>query len=443
MRQRSRNPTYLLASAVTSVSIVSSLVGACAVDSSSATPDVSAPQDAWVVALDASSGVSDSVVSDALDVGGRAPDSAAGSLPVPVGASVVFDGPVNTAGNSGLSEVITVEVPAGTGSLSVAITGQTGRSYALGSLVSPEGDVLVGAGWFTSPTNPGGAQLCLTCTNRIASSQGAHGALVPNNPSVTMSPGAWSLQIAAFDVVMGEFFEPPTVTPVADSAEVTIVLKDAPDPPKGWLDLNLFFTGAGGLDATNAPDDPRIVEAIADIEALYDQVGIGLGELRYADLDPQFQVIESLSGPDSDFERAASATAGAQPGINLIFVRDIIDGSSPLGGFGVILGVSGGIPGPIGVQGSARSAVFVDVELDDAAAGSSLGVTAAHEMGHYLGLFHSSEMPFVGIHDPLPDTPDNDAQNLMYFEGSATDGILTPQQGAVMRANPWVRHDAR
>ena len=65
----------------------------------------------------------------------------------------------------------------------------------------------------------------------------------------------------------------------------------------------------------------------------------------------------------------------------------------------------------------------------------------AHEAGHFLGLFHTSEQNFGlggGIHDPLPDTPDNDESYLMFNTGAGDK--LSPWQGRVMRSNPWVRH---
>lgn len=77
--------------------------------------------------------------------------------------------------------------------------------------------------------------------------------------------------------------------------------------------------------------------------------------------------------------------------IDLVVVRDLEGGAG-------IYGVAGGIPGPVGSTG--RSAVtvsmltsagpdgeFNDVELN------ILSETMAHEVGHYLGLFHPVEIP--------------------------------------------------
>jgi hypothetical protein len=56
-------------------------------------------------------------------------------------------------------------------------------------------------------------------------------------------------------------------------------------------------------------------------------------------------------------------------------------------------------------------------------------------------LYHTSEQNFFGgpgIHDPIPDTPENDDSYLMFNTGSGSN--LSVQQGVVMRANPFVRH---
>jgi hypothetical protein len=86
-----------------------------------------------------------------------------------------------------------------------------------------------------------------------------------------------------------------------------------------------------------------------------------------------------------------------------------------------------------------------------------VALTMAHEAGHYLGLFHTTEAEAT-LFDPLDDTPqcerardDNGdglldygecrgagAENLMFWAAGKVED-LSPHQGFVMRRNPGLR----
>jgi hypothetical protein len=356
--------------------------------------------------------------------------------------SVLLLASVSLDSNTGLSEPIAIKVPADAVSLAISVSGSPGVYYAVDELTAPSGAELVSTGWYMSPNNPGGHQLCIPCANRISASSGAHTTLVPMSPSVSVEGGTYMVRLVAFDVVIGQIWDPPEFDFLGDDVDLQVIVKHAPEglPGTGTLNLNLHFTGAADLTAESAPTDPRMIEALATVETIYAQIGIRIGTITWRDIDESYSFIDGLMGPGADFEAAAAQTDGAPHGVNFIFVDEIMDSSNPLGAFGVILGVSGGIPGPTGLQGTPRSAVIVDVSPPEMAGDIPFGVTMAHEMGHYLGLYHSSEMPFANIHDPLPDTADNDAANLMFFEASNGGTTLTEDQGAVIRGNPWVGH---
>ena len=111
-------------------------------------------------------------------------------------------------------------------------------------------------------------------------------------------------------------------------------------------------------------------------------------------------------------------------------------------GGGGVLGISGGIPGPMIVNGSPRSGVAVATDSSQAAGAPGLVHVTGHELGHYLGLFHTSEqfaMPGTPGHDPLPDTAEDDPSLLMHATGGGN--TMSEWQGRVMRKNPWVYFD--
>jgi hypothetical protein len=100
------------------------------------------------------------------------------------------------------------------------------------------------------------------------------------------------------------------------------------------------------------------------------------------------------------------------------YTPNIPGGAGPADGV-FIQGALCGTPGPVLVNWSA----------------TALARVIAHELGHYLGLFHSVEAD--GTTDQLEDTS---AANLMYFRPSVAGSTgLSARQGEVMRLHPSVR----
>ena len=343
---------------------------------------------------------------------------------------------------TGYTGTLELTLPEDAVSFEITTVGEPGRTYVVDGLQSPSGKYLVHEGWFKSAQNPGGSQLCLICPIRVSAMETAGGVLVPNAPDVAVEAGTYTFRVFAFHTAQAGPFSPPTVVPDAGEVAIHIAIKRHPGGPatSGRLNLNLFFTGSSSLTAASAPTSPRVQDALAHFDAIYAQAGVSIGTVTYSDIDPAFLVVDGIAGAGNDFEEVAALTADAPPGVNLIFVKSIVDSASGIGGFGVILGVAGGIPGPAGVQGTRRSAVIVATEKPQGIPSDPMPSTMAHEVGHYLGLFHSSEFGFGlnQLHDPIPDTPWNDATNLMYYDGSQDGTTLTPGQAGVILANPWI-----
>lgn len=358
----------------------------------------------------------------------------------------------------GKSQAVSFTVPDNTVSVSIAVVGEPGNSYVIEGWQDDSSTTLVPENWLA--TSEGGG-LCLQCTNRVNMNDAAFASLAPNNPSAVLNAGAHSFTVLGaspkpvtfegsadcgdgichlFDQLQG-CTEDCGATPSSGFVAVTVIAKVAVNgalPETGVLDLNLHFTGAEGLSAESAQTDAAFQASLEMVRTLYRQVGIDLGNITYHDVESRFAVIETFDGPDSDLIEMFEMSAGNPEGLNLFFVSEL--SSAQFGGAGVILGISGGIPGPPLEQGTPRSGVAVAIKpVQGAPAG--IDTTIAHEMGHFLGLFHTSEQNFFGgpgIHDPIPDTPDNDETYLMFNTGAGSN--ISPQQGVVMRANPFVRH---
>lgn len=333
---------------------------------------------------------------------------------------------------SGTSSQITFQVPQSARSVVISALGDPGQFYTVGEWTDGQSGELVGVNWWQSSQL--GPSLCTSCANRISASEGAFAALAPNNQSVELRPGEHTISLYGY-TQSGLNFQPLA----QGSVELRVVTKvlDA-EPQTGRLDLNLYFTGAGGWTAASAQSDAEFQQMLQGVQQLYDPIDIELGQITYTDVPEVYRVVEDVSLPDSDLQQLFALSAGNdQEAVNVFFVEEILAGG-PFGGAGTILGISGGIPGPP-AQGTWRSGVAVATS-QPAEAMTPISKVFAHEIGHHLGLYHSSEQQLFGpqIHDQLEDTPPNDMSNLMFYSGNGEQ--LSAWQGRVMRLNPWVTH---
>lgn len=275
--------------------------------------------------------------------------------------------------------------------------------------------------------------------------------MLPQAPSQIPTPGPWAVSLSR----LGLFNSTAPLT--------AIVLRGDGPPEHGRLSLNLHFVGVTGITAKSAGSNLFMQTVLDKVRKIFAEAYLEIGEVRYYDLndsdEERLSVIDTIYGANSEFAELMERSKGDPFGIDVFFVDEILGNKS---GFS-LLGLSGGIPGPAGAHGLATSGVVIALGFyyPDVNKGfkdqqvRQLGQTIAHETGHYLGLFHTSEGRGTK-HDPLSDTPKclpkndkNDdgylfgsectgkgAENLMFWAASAAAEQLTLEQRAILLRNP-------
>jgi|CXWL01.1.fsa_nt_gi hypothetical protein len=222
------------------------------------------------------------------------------------------------------------------------------------------------------------------------------------------------------------------------SAEATVRAyhRTGGPPSSGTLDLNLYVLAGCGLTAQ------QLSEGVSVFASVYAEAGIGLGRVS------SFNVTGGerfLSPSDTDelgeLSKLLTTSASNRAAANLFFIKSM----SGLYGF------SQGIPAALGLTATISGGVVVVVDTHQTDQGfdsEELGQTMAHETGHSLGLFHTSERDgsrFDTITDtarctagpPLSSSGCPDGQNFMFWSGTGFD--VSTGQAYVLRRSPIVR----
>ena len=297
--------------------------------------------------------------------------ASSGSLPVTEITQSV-DGGYNTG---------SFTVPSDSVSFILSVFRDNNGSTAFYSLSDPDGtDIL------SSSSTP-------TLNNVASGSQGANGyanVLVPQSPSFSAKAGTWTFKAYSND-------------------RVKLALRSGTLPTSTTIVVQPYITGT-----TWAAGD--LSDALSVMSSIYSANGITLSINSTITIsDSQYAAV---SGTFTDTTTSALVSQGGIAAVNLFFIEDYS------GSWSGVLGNAAGIPGSMGIANAWNGVLN---SLSAHASGSTLdaqllGETAAHEMGHQLGLFHTTEQGGTEF-DILSDTAecpnssrDNDSNGQMSAE---------------------------
>lgn len=432
-----------------------------------------------------------------------APQPPAGTCGRPIQPSAAPAAQVQALGTHRVGDSVAFNVPAGTGSVSIfeqaTPAASTGRVYFTNGgsddnsavprdLSSPDGKIFDD---LQSPQDPTTAQVFYA-----GGSPSTATLTVPNtSPSLAGDYAAGGLKPGGWKLTVGDFaYECTQVSNCADGGstsgqyDVTVVTKPGLQA-QGVLDLAFYIVGSSPFSAASAPTNAqarRIVQTISDI---YAQAGVCVRNATFYDVPAWAKTAYGTTidadhtGPCDTLDQMFLLSQPGQNTLNFFLVQSITSTSN---GGGQVVGIDGTIPGPASVGGTVHSGAAVSIaDLTNPRAqicGSNIDVQgcaadevayiAAHEGGHFFGLYHLSESSGESF-DPLTDTPTckcescvaassqpscgkganppivaatdcagtqgtcSGAQYLMFWQLNAqvSQAQISPQQGQLMRLN--------
>lgn len=323
-----------------------------------------------------------------------APLSASGCLPLGV-----WDGDLETrqttviSGSDGIAAV-GVEID---GHAAFELTGESSQYLSVERLLDPHGDVVVDWQDWT------GRQSLTNAFYVEGRDTAFNWPIRPEDGE--LEDGTWVVELATVD---GANYYAPDV-----AIDVVTRLKLDDDWSSGALNARIVY--CAGLD-----QDMEVVGGVEGAVARWQEVWAPMG----LSVAPTYEGADcggDLAFPGEDSAHADLA-ASADAGEVTILVGETIDGTTDY------LGVSGGIPGPLAptvhavVVTSWLANAGTDGRFDDEDL-RLFGETLAHEVSHYMGLYHPVEMTWDWW-DALDDTPDCSAAS--ECESALGDNLMFP-----------------
>lgn len=310
---------------------------------------------------------------------------------------------------AGYGPALTVVVPPDALALQVEAQGPSDVWLALAEVRPPAGPLLVDPGWRQRDATRGEA--CLDCALRLVPRPGAFAAYWPQDPHIPLLPGSWTLRALAWRRTGTD----SALVPWSGQVRLRVEVLRGPSVPARarlplWVSVPQILNGQ--------PGSAVAADLAVALAAHLTPAGVDL------DLAGVTTAGSELAGPG---DLAAFCPLVVPPGTRAVHLVLLPGPGKPLAG--LACGLPGAQGGAVLLPWAASPTVAPDR-------------VAAHEIGHLLGLFHVTEAavsgPLAGRQDPLTDTSAADTDNWMVAGHQAPAPSWTADQGAILRARPWL-----
>ena len=275
------------------------------------------------------------------------------------------------------------------------------------SLTLQGNDVIEGGLFISGLIDPNGLPVTPLDPNVVFCDTGLCSTLIPRSPEFVATPGVWQYNLGTLqaDLTGINLY----------SITANLALRTGPE-----IDLSNNFPAQLNIKTfltANTVDTDDIALVLTQLEAIANanNIAINLDPITVV-TDPRFT---EVSSDFNNTDTAALVSMGDADQINIFFIESY-SGLNTAG----LVGISGGLPATMGIKGK-YNGVLLDADITrenstDAYYARTMAEFTLHEIGHFLGLYHTTEQLFDG-HDVLPDTPECD--DSFDSDGAGTPGI--------------------